>query len=85
MSTHSLPLFAALGAGGAARASDAFGADGGARPLKARLPSEPRHERSAVLLLEALALWYGAALGRCHRCRRLGRALPPRAMGAPAR
>jgi hypothetical protein len=30
--------------------------------LKARLPSEPAHERSVVLLLEALALWYGQPL-----------------------
>lgn len=61
MSTHSLPLFAALEPVGP-HVRLMLSEPMAGTSLTARLPSEPRHERSVVLLLEALALWYGQPL-----------------------
>jgi hypothetical protein len=61
MSIPSLPLFAALEPVGP-HVRLMLSEPMAGTSLKARLPSEPRHERSVVLLLEALALWYGQPL-----------------------
>ncbi len=61
MSILSLPLFAALEPVGP-HVRLMLSEPMAGTSLKARLPSEPRHERSVVLLLEALALWYGQPL-----------------------
>lgn len=61
MSIPSLPLFAALEPVGP-HVRLMLSEPMAGTSLKARLPSEPRHERAVVLLLEALALWYGQPL-----------------------
>jgi len=61
MSIPSLPLFAALEPVGP-HVRLMLSEPMAGTSLKARLPSEPRQERSVVMLLEALALWYGQPL-----------------------
>ncbi len=59
---HVDPFVAAIcraGAGGPARASDAFGADGGHVAQRRGCRRSRGTSASVVLLLEALALWYG--------------------------
>jgi hypothetical protein len=61
MSIPSLPLFAALEPVGS-HVRLLLSEPMAGTSLKARLPSEPRHERAVLLLLEAISLWYGQPL-----------------------